>query len=66
MKGGQVIGASDADGMEPKERPVAVADLHASICYALGVDYAKGMTTPLGRPMKLVKEGAQPVTELFS
>jgi uncharacterized protein (DUF1501 family) len=65
IKGGQVIGSSDADGMEPKERPVAVPDLHASLCHALGVDFTKEMTTPLGRPMKLVKEGAKPVAELF-
>ena len=65
IKGGQVSGSSDADGMEPKDRPVAVPDLHASLCHALGVDYTKEMTTPLGRPMKLVKEGAKPVSELF-
>lgn len=66
VKGGQVIGSSDADGMEPKDRPVQVADLHASVCHALGVNYTKELTTPLGRPMKLVKEGAKPVNELFA
>ena len=65
IKGGQVIGSSDADGMEPANRPVQVPDLHASVCYALGVDHTKELTTPLGRPMKLVKEGAKPVAELF-
>lgn len=65
IKGGQVIGSSDADGMEPATRPVQVPDLHASVCYALGVDHTKELTTPLGRPMKLVKEGAKPVAELF-
>ena len=65
VKGGQVIGSSDADGMEPKDRPVQVPDLHASVCHALGINHTKELTTPLGRPMKLVKEGAKPVMELF-
>jgi hypothetical protein len=66
VKGGRVIGSSDKDGMEPADRPVQVPDLHASVCHALGVDHTKELTTPLGRPMKLVKEGAKPVMELFS
>jgi uncharacterized protein (DUF1501 family) len=65
-KGGNVVGASDADGVLPADRPVQVSDLHASICYALGVDFKKEISTPLGRPMTLVKKGAQPVTELFA
>jgi hypothetical protein len=66
IKGGQVIGSSDKDGMEPADRPVQVADLHASVCHALGINYERELTTPLGRPMKLVKEGAKPVGELFA
>jgi hypothetical protein len=66
VKGGRVIGSSDKDGMEPADRPVQVADLHASVCHALGIDFTRELTTPLGRPMKLVKEGAKPVSELFT
>jgi hypothetical protein len=29
-QGGNVIGSSDADGMEPKDRPVQVCDIHAA------------------------------------
>ena len=65
VKGGQVIGSSDKDGNEPADRPVQVADIHASVCHALGIDFKRELTTPLGRPMKLVKEGAKPVMELF-
>lgn len=65
VKGGQVIGSSDIDGVEPAARPVEVSDLHASVCHALGIDFTKELTTPLGRPMRLVKEGAKPVSELF-
>jgi uncharacterized protein (DUF1501 family) len=66
IKGGQVIGSSDKDGMDPADRPVQVADLHASVCHALGINFHRELTTPLGRPMKLVKEGAKPVSELFA
>jgi len=64
IKGGTVIGSSDEDGMQPKDRPVPVSDLHASVCHALGIDPNKEVQTPLGRPMKLVDNG-KPVTELF-
>ena len=64
IRGGQVIGSSDKDGAYPDDRPVQVADLHATICYALGIDPSKEVMTPLQRPMKLVDNG-EPVTELF-
>jgi hypothetical protein len=65
IKGGQVVGTSDVDGMQPDQRPVPVADLHATICHALGIDPNKEVLTPLQRPMKLVDNG-QPVQELFA
>ena len=65
VKGGQVIGSSDADAMLPKDRPVKVSHLHASICHALGIDPNKEVMTQLQRPMKLVDNG-KPVDELFS
>ena len=41
IKGGQVIGASIADGTEVKDRPVAVNDLLTSFCHALKIDPTK-------------------------
>jgi hypothetical protein len=64
VKGGQVIGSSDEKAMAPKDRPVKVPDLHASICHALGIDPNKEVMTQLQRPMKLVDNG-KPVDELF-
>lgn len=64
IKGGNVIGSSDKDGMRPKDRPVNVPDLHATLCHALGIDHTKEVMTPLARPMKLVNEG-EPIHELF-
>ncbi len=65
IRGGQVIGSSDEDGAMPKDRPVEVADIHATLCHAMGIDHEKEVMTPLLRPMKLVDNGA-PVMELFS
>ena len=65
IKGGTVVGTSDEDGYRPKDRPVAVPDLHATVCHALGIDGAKEVITPLQRPLKLV-DGGKPVMELFA
>ena len=65
VKAGAVVGSSDEDGAEPKDRPVQVADIHVSICHALGIDAKKEVATPLQRPMKLV-DGGEVVRELFA
>ena len=57
IKGGNVIGSSDEDGAHPKDNPVKVQDIHASVCHALGIDPNKEVMTPLRRPMKLVDNG---------
>tara|TARA_R110002111_G_scaffold247140_4_gene310120 strand:- start:10168 stop:11448 length:1281 start_codon:yes stop_codon:yes gene_type:complete len=65
VKGGQVIGASTADGSAVQDRPVTTTDLFCSICQSLKVDPKKENMSPLGRPMKIV-DGGTVVTELFS
>jgi hypothetical protein len=64
LRGGQVVGQSDAMGAYPKERPVAPADVHATVFTALGYD-PHGITyqSAEGRPMPL-SEG-QPLRELL-
>jgi len=64
IRGGQAIGRSDAKGAEVASRPVAVADLHATMLAAFGVDPAKQYRTPEGRPIKLTN-GGQVVKEAF-
>ncbi len=60
IRGGQVIGSSDALGGEPNNRPVRAEQLAATIYYALGI----GPSTRLpGCEEPLVD--AQPITELF-
>ena len=57
IRGGQAIGKSDAKGEAVAERPVKVADLHATLLAAFGVDAAKEYRTPDGRPIKLTNGG---------
>ena len=53
MPGGQVVGASDADGMYVKDHPVEVPDLMATIFKKLGVDFTKEYVSNIGRPLKI-------------
>ncbi len=65
VKGGHVIGSSDADGAMPDEQPVQVSDIHASIVSAMGINPAHEITTPQGRPMTLVRKEAKVIDGLF-
>jgi Protein of unknown function (DUF1501) len=65
VKGGQVVGASSADGTAVKDRPIAVTDLMTSFCHALKIDPTKENMSPLGRPIKIV-DGGKIVKELFT
>lgn len=66
LKGGSIVGASDPDGMVPAERPVQIADIHATVCHALGIESSREVITPQGRPMRLVRKEAQPISEILS
>jgi hypothetical protein len=65
IKGGQVVGASSADGSEPKDSPVEVPDLLRSLCHALQIDADKENMSPVGRPIRIV-DGGKLVQPLFS
>ncbi|MBX3468639.1 MAG: DUF1501 domain-containing protein [Planctomycetes bacterium] len=66
VRGGRVIGATSADGQTVVERPVAAADLLATLAHALGVDRARVNTTPEGRPIQVVDPAGRVVRELFT
>ncbi|MCE9603882.1 MAG: DUF1501 domain-containing protein [Planctomycetia bacterium] len=57
VRGGQVIGASDADGAFPADRPVTPADLAHSIYKLLGLDPDRELPTTSGRPVQIVRDG---------
>jgi uncharacterized protein (DUF1501 family) len=62
--GGQVIGASDAIGAYPTERPTTPADIHATVYAALGYDVRTiSYQSSDGRPIALT-EGT-PMSEMF-
>jgi hypothetical protein len=64
VRGGQVIGSSDATGAYPKDRPITPADIHASIYAALGYDHREiSYHSADGRPVPLT-DGAT-ISELF-
>jgi uncharacterized protein (DUF1501 family) len=63
VRGGQVVGSSDATGAEPKDRPVSPAEVAATVYHALGLDPATCLPGPDGRPLPLAD--AAPVMELF-
>jgi len=65
VRGGQVIGRTDASGTEVVERPVTVPDLFQSLCHGLKIDANAENTTSSGRPIKVVDKGSV-VRELFS
>jgi uncharacterized protein (DUF1501 family) len=66
IKGGQVIGATSDDGASVKDRPVSVPELLATVCSALGVDHEKQNMSNVGRPIRIVAPGTQPVREALS
>jgi hypothetical protein len=65
IKGGQVIGATSADGASVTEHPVAVTDLFCTFYHALKINPRKENMSGLGRPIKIV-DGGKPVQELFA
>jgi hypothetical protein len=62
---GRVVGRTDANGAVVQERVVNTLDFMASICRILGIDHTKMNNTPLGRPVRVVDRGGNPVPELF-
>jgi uncharacterized protein (DUF1501 family) len=66
IKAGQVVGRTDKNGAEVEDRTIKGIDFMATVCTALGIDYAKEFTTPTGRPMRTVDKGEKVVNELFA
>ena len=66
IKGGQVIGRTDAEAATVVDRPVNTLDFMATVCRALGIDHNKQNHAPNGRPIRIVDRGANPVTQLFA
>jgi len=63
VKGGQVIGASDRNGGEPRDRPVSPEMVAASVYRGMGIDLTARLPGPENRPLPIIE--AEPVEELF-
>jgi len=57
IKGGQVIGESDAKGEAPKDKAITPDDVAATFYNTLGIDHTKEYRTPSGRPVMIVRYG---------
>ncbi len=64
VRGGQVIGATDADGVHVTDRPVGVEDLFKTFCQVLSIDPDEEYVTADRRPIKIVEHG-EVIRELF-
>ncbi len=64
IKGGQVIGETDAGGEDVTKRPVSVSDLFRTIYTTLGINADHENMSRIGRPIKIV-DGGQVIKELL-
>jgi Protein of unknown function (DUF1501) len=65
VKGGQIVGASDAIGAAPQDRPVTPAHIAATVYKCLGIPIDTVLKTPQGREVRLVDHGFDPIDELL-
>jgi hypothetical protein len=65
IKGGMVVGESDAKGAFPKANPKTPQDVLATMYHFLGVDTEKQYPDATGRPIGVLPSG-KPIAELMS
>ena len=63
IRGGFALGATDPEGVKDPVDKVSIADVHATILTALGLDNLKENITPQKRPIKLSQ--GQPIDALL-
>jgi uncharacterized protein (DUF1501 family) len=64
LRGGRVVGATDANGAAVTQNRVTCIDFMATVCRVLGIDHARMNQTPNGRPVRIVDRGGEPVREI--
>lgn len=65
IRGGTLHGETDAEGDRVAKDPTSVADLHATVATALGLDPGLASVTPEGRPFSMVDRG-KPIAALLA
>jgi hypothetical protein len=61
---GIILGASDPLGETPKERPIGIQDVYATMYHLLGIDYTKSYLNEADRPVQIVNYG-EPIHEIL-
>jgi len=65
IRGGQVVGRTDAEAASVTDRPVSTIDFMATVCNILGIDHNQQNQAPNGRPVRIVDRGANPIQGLL-
>ena len=68
IRGGQVIGKTDATASEVVDRPISIVDFMATLCTLLGIDHTRQNRAPgIERPIPIVdtSKPAKVITELL-
>lgn len=66
MGRGNVVGATDDQAGDVRERPVSPKDILATMYHALGIDPHTLLRDQAGRPIPLVPHESEPVPEMFA
>jgi uncharacterized protein (DUF1501 family) len=64
VKGGIILGESDALGETPKSRPISHQDVLATIYRQLGINYRKAYLNEANRPVEILNYG-NPIEEIL-
>jgi uncharacterized protein (DUF1501 family) len=64
VRGGRVLGGTDAEGREIAGDPIEIPSLNATIAYALGLPLEQPVFSPEKRPFTVADKG-RPVLEVF-
>lgn len=65
VRGGQVVGKSNANATGPQNKGFSPADVAASFYHNLGIDHTKEYKSTTGRPIMIVRDG-HVIPELFA
>jgi uncharacterized protein (DUF1501 family) len=65
VRGGLVIGETDAEGREIAGEPIEIPSLNATIAYALGLPLEQTVFSPEKRPFTVADKG-RPIREVFA
>ncbi len=65
VRGGQVYGATDEEGAKVATDPVTVPNYFATLARLLGIDPARELMSPVGRPIAISDSG-KPIERLIA